>query len=70
MSEYTLQQLSAKLDQLIHHCEQLRRDNESLLQREQEWVAERERLMAKNDLARTRVEEMIIHLKNLKEGAE
>ena len=70
MSEYTLQQLSTKLDQLIHHCEQLRHDNASLLQREQIWMSERERLIEKNDLARTRVEEMIAHLKSLNNEAE
>lgn len=68
MSEQKLQQLSDKLDQLIMHCEQLHRDNESLHQREQEWLHERTRLVEKNELARTRVEAMIESLKSLKEG--
>jgi cell division protein ZapB len=67
MPEYTLEQLSNKLDQLIIQCEQLHRDNESLQQREQEWLRERKTLIEKNDLARTRVESMITHLKSLKE---
>ncbi len=68
MSEQTLQQLSDKLDQLISHCEQLHRDNALLQQREQQWLEERKQLIEKNDLARSRVEAMITHLKSLKEG--
>ncbi|MFT5116713.1 MAG: cell division protein ZapB [Kiritimatiellia bacterium] len=68
MPEYTLEQLSNKLDQLITQCEQLHRNNESLQQREQEWLRERTSLIEKNDLARTRVESMITDLKSLKEG--
>jgi uncharacterized protein (TIGR02449 family) len=68
MPEHTLEQLSNKLDQLITQCEQLHRDNESLQQREQEWLRERTLLIERNDLARTRVESMITDLKSLKEG--
>lgn len=68
MTDYNLQELSEKLDELIGHCEQLHSDNMSLLQREQEWQQERARLIEKNELASTRVEAMIHHLKSLKEG--
>lgn len=68
MSEYTLQQLSHKIDQLIAECERLRLDNADLQRREHEWSAERTQLVEKNDLARNRVEDMIRHLKSLKEG--
>lgn len=70
MTDYNLQTLSQKLDELIGHCEQLNEDNRALLQREQEWQEERVRLIEKNEQARTRVEAMIQHLKSLKEGDE
>lgn len=70
MTDYDLQTLSQKLDELIRHCEQLGHDNQQLLQREQQWQDERSRLIEKNELARTRVEAMIQHLKSLKEGEE
>jgi cell division protein ZapB len=68
MSEYTLQRLSQKLDQLILQHQQLQKENQSLRQLEQEWQHERARLIEKNDTARTRVEAMISDLKSLKEG--
>ena len=68
MSEYTLQRLSQKLDQLLLQHQQLQKENQSLRQLEQEWQHERARLIEKNDVARTRVEAMINDLKSLKEG--
>jgi cell division protein ZapB len=68
MSEYTLQRLSHKLDQLLLQHQQLQQENQSLRQLEQEWQHERARLIEKNDVARTRVEAMINDLKSLKEG--
>jgi len=68
MSEYTLQRLSQKLDQLLLQHQQLQKENQSLRQLEQEWQHERARLIEKNDVARTRVEAMISDLKSLKEG--
>ena len=60
MSEYTIEDLYKKVDQLIHHCESLKARESSLL-------SERSRLIEKNDLARTRVEAMIGQLKNLQQ---
>jgi cell division protein ZapB len=68
MSEYTLQRLSQKLDQLLLQHQQLQKENQSLRQLEQEWQHERACLIEKNDVARTRVEAMISDLKSLKEG--
>ncbi|EGG94144.1 hypothetical protein IMCC1989_276 [gamma proteobacterium IMCC1989] len=68
MSEYNLQRLSQKLDQLLLQHQQLQKENQSLRQLEQEWQHERARLIEKNDVARTRVEAMISDLKSLKEG--
>ena len=60
MSENTIEQLYAKVDRLIQYCEQLQSDNQRLQQ-------ERARLIEKNDQARTRVEAMIGHLKQLQQ---
>jgi len=68
MSQNTLESLSEKLDLLIEYCEQLKQDNQQLRQREQQWHQERNRLIEKNDLARTRVEAMITHLKGLQQS--
>ena len=68
MSQHTLQQLAEKLDNLINYSERLKRDNELLKQREQQWQLERTQLIEKNNLACSRVEAMITHLKSLEEN--
>lgn len=62
MSEPTIQELSHKVDQLIRYCEALKSREKQLLQ-------ERARLIEKNEVAKTRVEAMIGHLKTLQQGA-
>ncbi len=61
MSEHTIEELSTKVDQLIRYCETLK-------SREQQLLKERARLIEKNEVARTRVEAMIGHLKTLQQG--
>lgn len=61
MSEHTLEELSDKVDQLIRHCEKMKL-------REQQLLQERTRLIEKNEVARTRVEAMIGHLKTLQQS--
>ena len=68
MSDYSLEELSAKIDELIVYCQQLKQDKTLLQQKEDLWLQERERLIEKNELARTRVQAMISHLKNLEQG--
>lgn len=68
MTEDTLESLYNKVDRLIYLCEQLKADNEALQLRQQMWEDERKRLLEKNEVARSRVESMITHLKSLKEG--
>jgi cell division protein ZapB len=65
MSDELLLSLETKLDRLILLCNRLQQDNAELKVRESEWLRERERLVEKNELARSRVEAMIAHLKNL-----
>ncbi len=61
MSEHTIEELYTKVDQLIRRCEELQ-------SRENHWLQERTRLIEKNEMARTRVEAMIGHLKNLQQS--
>ena len=54
-----------KLDQLIELCQQLKRDNHALRNREDELLWERSQLMKKNDMSRQKVETMINRLQAL-----
>jgi cell division protein ZapB len=65
MSDDLLLSLETKLDRLILLCNRLQQENAQLKTREGEWQRERERLIEKNELARSRVEAMIAHLKSL-----
>lgn len=65
MSDNLLLALETKLDKLILLCNRLQQENAELKTREEEWQRERVRLVEKNELARSRVEAMISHLKNL-----
>lgn len=65
MSDDLLLALETKLDKLILQCNRLQQENAELKARESEWQRERERLIEKNELARSRVEAMITHLRNL-----
>ena len=57
--------LTAKVDQLIALCEQLQLQNRHLQAQERSWREERLQLIEKNDLARQKVEAMILRLKSL-----
>jgi cell division protein ZapB len=65
MSDDLLLALETKLDRLILLCNRLQQENAELKARESQWQEERTRLIEKNELARSRVEAMIAHLKNL-----
>ncbi|WP_339639803.1 TIGR02449 family protein [uncultured Porticoccus sp.] len=64
MSE-DLQTLEQKIDRLINICARLQKENLSLRERESTLLRERSKLLEKNELARSRVEHMIVRLKNL-----
>lgn len=65
MPDDLLLALETKLDKLILLCNRLQQENVDLKARESEWQRERVRLIEKNELARSRVEAMITHLRNL-----
>jgi cell division protein ZapB len=63
--ELDIERLRGRIDELLRHCRRLEEENRSLQDKQTELVAERARLIAKNDEARTRVEAMIARLKAL-----
>jgi cell division protein ZapB len=65
MSDELLLSLETKLDRLILLTNRLQQENAELKARETTWQQERLRLIEKNELARSRVEAMISHLKSL-----
>lgn len=65
MSNDLLLSLETKIDRLLMVCQRLQQENADLKARESDWQRERQRLIEKNELARTRVEAMITHLKTL-----
>jgi cell division protein ZapB len=61
----SLDNLEAKLDQLIHLCTQLTQENKRLRETQREIIAERDELANKNNIARSKVENMLNRLKQL-----
>lgn len=57
--------LSQRVSELIALCERLQQQNQHLLTQERHWREERLQLIEKNDLARQKVEAMILRLKSL-----
>ncbi len=67
MEDADLQKLTAKFEQLIQRVEQLKAHNRLLLANEKTWRDERGQLIEKNELARQKVESMILRLKALEQ---
>jgi len=61
-SEQQLQSLEYRIDQLIEVCEKLQNENRILRHRQVNLTLEQKKLMEKNDLAKNRVESMIMRL--------
>lgn len=65
MEQPEINTLIEKVDRLIAICDQLQLQNRQLLAQERSWRDERLQLIEKNDLARQKVEAMILRLKSL-----
>ncbi len=65
MSDDALKKLEEKIDQLIGLCEQLNRENRALKEENLGFQQERRDLIAKNDLARARVEATLQRLRSM-----
>jgi cell division protein ZapB len=67
MESQQLKLLDRKINDLIQLCEQLDRENRLLKNSAQGWQQEREQLIQKTEIARSKVEAMIIRLKALEQ---
>ncbi|MDO9322717.1 MAG: TIGR02449 family protein [Pseudomonas sp.] len=69
MHDADLRALTAKLELLIQRTEHLKAHNRQLLASAKAWREERSQLIEKNELARTKVESMIMRLKALEQDS-
>jgi cell division protein ZapB len=67
MSEIDLSALERRIDELVRLCDQLARENQALLERNNAWSSERAQLIEKNELAKSKVEAMISRLRSLEQ---
>lgn len=64
-ADLDLRTLEQRVEELIHACAYLKDENKSLRARQDSLVAERAALIEKTELARNRVEAMILRLKSM-----
>jgi len=62
-----LKDLENKIDELIQVCDELERKQTVMHADKEKWLTERTRLMEKNELAKSKVEAMIMRLKALEQ---
>jgi len=67
--ENDLQALMSRFELLIQRVEQLKRQNALLVAQEKSWREERAHLIEKNEIARRKVESMILRLKALEQDS-
>ncbi|MCF6209791.1 MAG: TIGR02449 family protein [Gammaproteobacteria bacterium] len=65
MAESEISKLEKCVDDLIDFCDQLSTENTLLRERQNVLVEERARLIEKAELARSRVEAMLVRLKTM-----
>lgn len=70
MSERLVADIEAKIDELVLRHRLLTAEYDALREREQQWLAERARLVEKNETAQARIEAMIERLKQLEAHAK
>lgn len=62
-----LKDLESKIDELIAVCDELEKQQAVLHADKEQWFQERTRLIEKNEMARSKVEAMIMRLKALEQ---
>ncbi len=67
--ENDLQALMSRFELLIERVGQLKRQNALLVAQEKSWREERAHLIEKNEIARRKVESMILRLKALEQDS-
>ena len=68
MADTQLKQLEGKIDELISLCSELNLENQSLKADSASWYMERQSLVEKSELARTKVEAMLKRLKAMEQS--
>ena len=68
MTDSQFRALEQKIDDLIKLCSDLNRENVSLKAEARDWATERETLMARNEVARVKVEEILGRLKSVEQA--
>lgn len=63
-----IKSLEVKVDALIEALDELERKNSMLESDRENWLVERNRLLEKNELAKNKVEAMILRLKALEQN--
>ncbi|MCF1487792.1 TIGR02449 family protein [Pseudomonas sp. AA27] len=69
MQENDLQALMSRFELLIERAEQLKRQNALLVAQERSWREERAHLIEKNEIAKRKIESMILRLKALEQDS-
>jgi cell division protein ZapB len=69
MADSEIRKLEQRIDELIGLCDQLSDENTLLRERQNSLVEERARLIEKAELARSRVENMLVRLKAMENEA-
>ncbi len=67
MNTLEIQDLESKIDELINLCDELEKKQLLLESDRETWQQERTRLLEKNELAKSKVEAMIMRLKALEQ---
>jgi len=67
MADFDLDPLERTIDELIRTCDRLREENASLRASQDHLITERADLIEKTELARSKVEAMVVRLKSLEE---
>jgi len=67
--ELDIQNLETRVDELIKTCDRLKDENHSLRNNQESLVSERAKLIEKTEMARSRVEAMILRLKTMGQDA-
>ncbi len=65
--EMGLESLENRVVELIELCQQLKTENQALRNQQGKLMGERASLMQKNELARSRIESMIMRLKSMEQ---
>jgi len=62
-----LSTLEKRIDELIELCDEMERKQSTMETDHHNWLVERTRLLEKNELAKSKIEAMIMRLKSLEQ---